>query len=92
MTKSMINPKVTNKDAPDSYASVNGLKMYHEVHGNGRPLVLLHVAVSAIDTSFGQVLPSLASTRQIIAVEQQAHGRTAALLQHTGGWKWCLSR
>lgn len=59
------------------YASVNGLNMYYEIHGAGRPLVLLHGALSAIGTSFGKLLPALAETRQVIAVEQQAHGRTA---------------
>ncbi len=59
------------------YAPVNGLEMYYEIHGTGQPLVLLHGALSAIDTSFGKVLPSFAQTRQIIAVELQAHGRTA---------------
>jgi pimeloyl-ACP methyl ester carboxylesterase len=59
------------------YASVNGLKMYYEIHGTGMPLVLLHGALSAIGTSFGTVLPLLAQTRQIIAVEMQAHGHTA---------------
>lgn len=63
---------------PESgYASVNGLNMYYEIHGTGRPLVLLHGALSAIGTSFGKLLPSLAKTRQIIAIEQQAHGHTA---------------
>jgi len=51
--------------------------MYYEVHGTGRPLVLIHGALSAIGTSFGEVLPSFAETRQIIAVELQGHGRTA---------------
>ena len=51
--------------------------MYHEVHGNGRPLVLLHGALSTIETDFGKVLPTFARTRQVIAVEQQAHGHTA---------------
>ena len=60
-----------------SYASVNGLQMYYEVHGTGQPLVLLHGAFSAIGTSFGEVLPSLAERRQVIAFELQAHGRTA---------------
>jgi len=59
------------------YASVNGLKMYYEIHGTGQPLVLLHGAFSAIGTSFGQLLPGLAQTRQVIAFELQAHGRTA---------------
>jgi len=66
-----------DEDAHGQYASVNGLTMYYEVHGAGRPLVLLHGALSAIGTSFGKVLPSLAKTRQVIAIEQQAHGHTA---------------
>src|SRR5438067_12255288 len=60
-----------------SYARVNGLNMYYEIHGEGQPLVLLHGALSAISTSFGKVLPQLSSTRQVIAVELQAHGHTA---------------
>src|SRR2546421_3340879 len=59
------------------YVPVNGLEMYYEIHGTGRPLVLLHGGMSGIGTSFGPVLPLLAKTRQVIAVEFQAHGRTA---------------
>jgi pimeloyl-ACP methyl ester carboxylesterase len=59
------------------YAQVNGLDMYYEVHGTGRPLVLIHGGMSAIGTSFGQLLPGLAKNRQVIAVELQAHGHTA---------------
>src|ERR671922_2573602 len=59
------------------YASVNGLRMYYEIHGTGQPLILLHGAFSAIGTSFGALLPSLAKTRQVIAFELQAHGHTA---------------
>jgi pimeloyl-ACP methyl ester carboxylesterase len=51
--------------------------MYYEIHGTGQPLVLLHGAFSAIGTSFGKLLPLLAKTRQVIAFELQAHGRTA---------------
>jgi pimeloyl-ACP methyl ester carboxylesterase len=60
------------------YASVNGLRMYYQVHGTtGRPLVLLHGGLGTIETAFGNVLSNLARSRQVIAVEQQAHGRTA---------------
>jgi pimeloyl-ACP methyl ester carboxylesterase len=62
------------------YAKVNGLDMYYEVHGeeNGKPpLVLLHGALSATGTSFGELVPALAKSRRVIAVEQQAHGHTA---------------
>jgi pimeloyl-ACP methyl ester carboxylesterase len=57
--------------------SVNGLEMYYEIHGTGQPLVLLHGAFSAIGTSFGNLLPELSRTRQVIGFELQAHGRTA---------------
>ncbi len=59
------------------YAAVDGLEMYYETHGSGRPLVLLHGAMSTIDTDFGRVIPPLAESRRIIAVEQQGHGHTA---------------
>ena len=59
------------------YAPVNGLKMYYEVHGTGQPLVLLHGGFATIDLMFGQLIPALARTRQVIAVELQGHGHTA---------------
>jgi pimeloyl-ACP methyl ester carboxylesterase len=60
------------------YAAVNGLKMYYEIHGEGgTPLILLHGGGSTIETTFGKILPFLAKTRQVIAFEQQGHGRTA---------------
>src|SRR5512143_540206 len=61
--------------AQTGYAPVNGLQMYYEIHGTGQPLVLLHGAFSAIGTSFGNLLPCLARTRQLIAFELRAHGR-----------------
>lgn len=59
------------------YASVNELQMYYEIHGEGKPLVLLHGAFSAIGTSFGKLIPGLAKKRQVIAFELEAHGHTA---------------
>src|ERR1700730_12278768 len=59
------------------YANVNGLKMYYEVHGNGFPLVLIHGGGSTIGTSFGRILPALAKSHKVIAVDMQAHGHTA---------------
>jgi pimeloyl-ACP methyl ester carboxylesterase len=59
------------------YAAVNGLSMYYEVHGDGPPLVLMHGAFGTIDACFGRLLPRLAATRKVIAVELQGHGRTA---------------
>jgi len=58
------------------YAQVNGLKMYYEVYGSGKPLLLLHGAFNSINMAFSQLIPVLSKTRQIIAVELQGHGRT----------------
>lgn len=69
--------EMSNTLVRTGYAPVNGLQMYYEIHGTGQPLVLLHGAFSAIGTSFGALLPELAKTRQVIAFELQAHGRTA---------------
>jgi pimeloyl-ACP methyl ester carboxylesterase len=66
-----------NAQVKTGYATVHGLKMYYRIQGSGRPLVLLHGALSSIDTDFGKLLPELAKKRQVIAIEQQAHGHTA---------------
>src|SRR6266550_4899243 len=58
------------------YADVNGIKLYYETHGAGKPLILLHGGLGAIEM-FGPNLPALAKGRQVIAVELQGHGRTA---------------
>lgn len=50
--------------------------MYYEQHGEGFPLILLHGGGSTIQTTFEMVLPLFAKTRQVLAVELQAHGRT----------------
>jgi len=78
MTKTTTDGSMeTTREFASGYAPVNGLEMYYEIHGTGQPLVLLHGAFSAIGTSFGQLLPGLAKSRQVIAFELQAHGRTA---------------
>ncbi|TJZ74107.1 alpha/beta hydrolase [Rhodococcus oryzae] len=64
-------------DGEGHYAAINGLELYYEIHGTGRPLVLIHGGLDTIDSAFGTLLPELAKTRQVIAVELQAHGHTA---------------
>lgn len=58
------------------YAPVNGLSIYYEVHGEGRPLVLVPGGHLTIGLGFGALLPRLAAGRQVVAMEQQGHGRT----------------
>ncbi len=72
------------------YVPVNGLEMYYEIYGSGQPLVLLHGNLSTIETSFGQVIPALAATRRVIAVEQQGHGRTADIDRPFSTRQWAL--
>jgi pimeloyl-ACP methyl ester carboxylesterase len=82
------NPKTENTDMSvettisesltflNGYSEVNGLKMYYEIHGQGKPIVLIHGGGSTIQTNFEKIIPLLAKNRQVIAVELQAHGRT----------------
>ena len=58
------------------YSEVNGLKMYYEIYGEGKPLVLIHGGGSTIQTSFGRIIPELSKHRQVIGVELQGHGHT----------------
>src|SRR5438445_7678090 len=66
----------SGKKAEGHYADVNGIKLYYEIHGKGRPLVLLHGGLGAIEM-FGPNLTALAANHQVIAVDLQGHGRTA---------------
>ncbi|SFK40841.1 alpha/beta fold hydrolase [Amycolatopsis sacchari] len=58
------------------YATVNGQQLYYEVHGEGRPVVLLHGGLLTFESSFGPLLPRLTKSRQVIGVELQGHGHT----------------
>jgi pimeloyl-ACP methyl ester carboxylesterase len=58
------------------YAEVNGLRMYYETLGTGRPLVVLHGAYMTVD-AMGGLVTNFAENRRVIAVELQGHGRTA---------------
>jgi pimeloyl-ACP methyl ester carboxylesterase len=66
----------TDARGTGQYAEVNGLNLYFETHGAGRPLVLLHGGLGSGEM-FGPLLPALAERHQVIAVDLQGHGRTA---------------
>lgn len=76
MTSQTTTENQVKSDSTSGYASVNGLKMYYEIHGQGKPLVLIHGGGSTIQTNFEKIIPLLSQNRKVIAIELQAHGRT----------------
>ena len=58
------------------YADVNGISLYYETHGTGRPLILLHGGLGSGEM-FGPILPALTQEHQVILVDLQGHGRRA---------------
>jgi pimeloyl-ACP methyl ester carboxylesterase len=70
------------KPLSSGYADVNGIKLYHEIYGQGEPVVLIHGGLTTIGEMQRWVRP-LAKTWQVIAVEMQA---TAAPRTRTGRW------
>src|SRR5690606_30134291 len=69
---------VTHKLQPDrtGYADVMGLKMYYEVYGQGKPIVLLHGSYMNIISNWSHIIPLLSKDRKVIVTEMQGHGRT----------------
>ena len=70
---------VVNKNiqpAESGYAHVNGLKMYYEVYGKGKPIVLIHGSFMNIPLNWSHIIPLLAKDRKVIVTEMQGHGRT----------------
>lgn len=68
--------RILETPANGAYAEVNGINMYYETHGAGRPLVLLHGGLGSGEM-FGPILPALSEHHQVIAPDLQGHGRTA---------------
>jgi len=72
----MTSDWTTQTKGTGKYAEVNGINLYYETHGSGRPLILLHGGLGSGEM-FGPVLPLLAERHQVVAVDLQGHGRTA---------------
>jgi pimeloyl-ACP methyl ester carboxylesterase len=66
----------TDVKGTGQYADVNGINLYYETHGAGRPMILLHGGLGSGEM-FGPVLPQLAERHQVVTVDLQGHGRTA---------------
>ena len=64
------------KPSSSGYAPANGIKVYYEVYGEGRPIILIHGAFMTIAGNWGELIPELSKTRKVIAIEMQGHGHT----------------
>lgn len=64
------------KPSASGYAPVNGIKVYYEIYGEGKPLVLLHGAFYTIAMNWGELIPELSKNRKVIAIEMQGHGHS----------------
>jgi pimeloyl-ACP methyl ester carboxylesterase len=72
----MTTSWTTEMKGTGEYAEVNGINLYYETHGTGRPMILLHGGLGSGEM-FGPILPALAESHQVIAPDLQGHGRTA---------------
>jgi pimeloyl-ACP methyl ester carboxylesterase len=75
----------TDTQGTGQYAEVNGIRLYYETYGTGRPLVLLHGGLGSGEM-FGPVIPALAERHQVITVDLQGHGRTADIDRPLDPW------
>jgi pimeloyl-ACP methyl ester carboxylesterase len=71
----LASATVANAQATGQRIDVNGMRMYYEVSGSGDPLIVLHGAYMNIP-SMGAIIPRLAQTHLVYALELQGHGRT----------------
>ncbi len=72
----MSTDRTRHATGTGQYAEVNGINLYYETHGSGRPLILLHGGLGSGEM-FEPVVPQLAESHQVVTVDLQGHGRTA---------------
>ena len=71
----LVGASAATAQAVGRRVNVNGMRMYYEVSGRGDPLIVLHGAYMNIPT-MGAIIPTLAKTHKVYALELQGHGRT----------------
>jgi pimeloyl-ACP methyl ester carboxylesterase len=74
--RSMTATWTTDATGIGDYADINGLRLYYEIHGSGRPIILLHGGLGSGEM-FGPVIGLLAANHQVVVPDLQGHGRTA---------------
>ena len=74
----LASARIAGAAPTTSYVKTEGLDIYYELHGklaaDRTPLLLVHGAFCTIEICFGNVIPELAKTRPVIAIELQGHG------------------
>src|SRR5690554_3925839 len=71
----MTTAALAQSEAEGATVEDNSMAMYYEVSGEGEPLIVLHGAYMNIPT-MGEIIPRLAETHKVYAIEFQGHGRT----------------
>ena len=73
----ITSERTTAASGSGAYADVNGINLYYETYGTGRPLIMLHGGLGSGET-FAPIIPMLTGAdHQVIAPDLQGHGRTA---------------
>ena len=68
-------PAAAEAQDPGKRVAVNGMQMYYEVSGRGEPIIVIHGSYMDIP-SMGRIIPKLAETHRVYALEMQGQGRT----------------
>ncbi len=76
MTTVMQSHSQQIKPTAQGLVSLKNTQVYYEVYGTGKPIVLLHGAFMTIGSNWSQLIPELAKTRKVIAIELQGHGHS----------------
>jgi pimeloyl-ACP methyl ester carboxylesterase len=74
-TTAPVVSAVAEAESTSHRVTINGMQTYYEISGRGDPLIVLHGAYMNIP-SMGAIIPELAKTHQVYALEFQGHGRT----------------
>ncbi len=63
-------------ESKSGYAPANGIKLYYEIFGTGKPLVLIHGGGSSGFSDFEETVKRLHDQYQLILIDLQNHGRS----------------
>ncbi len=72
-----VSPSLGNNPELGKYIDVNGIKLYYEIYGKGKPLLLLHGNNSSMN-SFSNQLDILSKKYMVICVDSRGQGRSSA--------------